>query len=259
MLTTMTPNMDKRGEDTLTHEHSLCVSGSRNFRRVRLAAISVALASMGVNCASPTAPDRPADDAPEIQFSDFQSARLFPGGFLFIEARPLDWAYRLPANRYLIASVTTSAGESEEMRLKRSICGLESGQSYLCRFFSVSVASGSDVRELSESLARRNARFSLIAQPPTYASAYAFGGWEATMLFAQSLPGVQAVEVVSVSSTGSPGQIPLAALLAGALPFDRGTPVANDGVVTALPADSVWVRYSQPTGATVTLAFLPPT
>lgn len=248
-----------RGE-AMTDRRSRWVSSSGDFRRVRrvrLAAIAVALTSLA-SCASPTTPDRPAEDTPEIQFSDFQPERLIPGGFLFIEARPQDWAYRLPSNRFLVVSVTTSAGESEVMRLKRAICGLESGQSYLCRFFSISVATGSDVRALTASLASRNARFSLIAQPPTYASAYAFDDWKKTMAFARSLPGVLTVDFVNVSSSGSPGQIPFAALLAGALPFERGSPVANDGVVTALPSDSVWVRYTQPSGALVTLAFMPP-
>ena len=180
------------------------------------------------------------------------------GGFLFVEATPVDWNFRLPSDRYLTVTVTSSSGEFEEMRLRRAICGLESGQSYACRFFSVSMGSGGDVRLLQEPLAQKGARFSLIANPPTYASAYAFRDWQATMRYARSLPGVQYVELVHIFALANGGQIPFAALLAGALPFESERPIANDGVVSAQPTDSVWIRYTQPAGNVETFAVVPP-
>lgn len=90
-----------------------------------------------------------------------------------------------------------------------------------------------------------------------FASAYAFGDWQATMRYARSLPNVEYVELVHVSALAGGAQIPFAALLAGALPFEDARPIANDGVVSAQATDSVWVRFTQPSGEVITLAFVP--
>lgn len=129
----------ERGEGT--QPVSTVVSDSAaGARRSSLSCAAVIVVLFCGGCSAPTDPERPAVDALEIVFSPFQRQQLMPGGFLFVEATPVDWSYRLPSERYLPVVVTSSAGESEQMRLHRAICGLESRQSHLCRLFSVTIS-----------------------------------------------------------------------------------------------------------------------
>ena len=94
----------------------------------------VAILACGVGCGSPTAIERPAVVRPELKFGDFQRGRMRDGGIVFVEMMPIDWGYRLQAGEYLPITVTSRAGEAEDLRLRRTVCGLESGQSYACNF-----------------------------------------------------------------------------------------------------------------------------
>jgi hypothetical protein len=179
------------------------------------------------------------------------------GGIMFVEMAPTDTSFRLALGEYLPITVTSRAGESEDLRLRPKVCGLESGQAYLCNFFSVSVQSGHDVRERESDIQRLNARLSLIAPTPTYGSAYAFGDWNRTMSSVRKLPNVINVDFVRLYELG-PVFIPFASMLAAAAPFTRGTPSPADGTITALPSDTLLIRFIQPNGTSLTFSVSPP-
>ena len=224
----------------------------------RVVRFGLTVAVFGMACGSPLAPpERLAAMRPELQFLEFQRGRMRDGGIVFVEMAPTDTSFRLAPGEYLPITVTSRAGESEDLRLRSEICGLESGQSYLCNFLSVSVQSGHDVREIEADMQRLNARLTLVAPTPTYGSAYAFGDWNRTMSSVRKLPNVINVDFVRLYESG-PVFIPFASRLAAAAPFSRGTPSPADGLLTALPSDTLLFTYMQPNGSSLTYSVSPP-
>jgi hypothetical protein len=220
--------------------------------------LSIALALYGLACSSPVEPEGLAAVRPELWFFELQRGRMRDGGILFVEMAPIDTSFRLATNEYLAVSVTSPAGESETLRLRRAICGLEEGQAYACRFLSISVKSGYDVRGIEPDLNRMNARLTLVAATPTFGSAYAFGDWSRTMESVRRLPNVMRVDFVRILRVAHPDLPPFAAWLAGALPFSRGTPTSNDGRLTAVSSDTLTITYFQPDGSSLTYRVSPP-
>lgn len=223
----------------------------------RAAALSMAIVCCSLACSSPVTPEREASVRPELRFLEVQNGRMRDGGILFVEMAQVDTGYRLPTNEYLPVTVTSPAGESEALRLRREICGLETGNAYICHFFSVSVAQGHDVRDIEGDLQRFNARLTLVAAIPTFGSAYAFGDWGRTMADVRKLRNVVNVDYVRllISTADFP---PFATLLAGAAPFNYGIPTPGDGVVTAHASDTLSITYIQPDGSPLTYRVSPP-
>lgn len=220
--------------------------------------LPLAIVTYGLACGSPAAPaERETAVRPALQFLEFQRGRMRDGGIVFVEMAPIDTSFRLAPGEYLPITVTSRAGESEEVRLRPEVCGLETGQSYVCNFFSLSVLSGHDVREIEADLQRLNARLTLVAPIPTYGSAYAFGDWNGTMAAARRLPNVTNVDVVRLQVSG-PVFIPFPARLAGAAPFSRSAPIPGDGTVAALSSDTLVISYVQPNGSSLVYRVSPP-
>src|SRR5688572_27740770 len=209
-------------------------------------------------CSSSTAPERLASIRPELEFLELQSGRMRDGGILFVEMLPIDREFRLPPNEYLEVAVSSQSGELETLRLRPELCGLVQGEAYLCRFFSIRMVEGQDVRQIEGELQQRSARLNLVAAIPSFGSAYAFGDWTKTMAAARGLPNVVNVDYVRFL-VASPDVPPLAAFLAGALPFNRGSPIPRDGIVTGLPTDTISITYLQPNSLSLTYRVSPPT
>lgn len=234
------------------NELGSCRSAKHRWRVLALRVVSASLLSSAqVACAGPTEWDAPLAAPLAIQDLAIDGMRSRADGVLFVRAAPEDWAYQMPAGNHVTATVSTSGGDAETIRLSRDVCGLDAGEAYSCRTFLITLRTGNDLRDFKHTLHRLRARLVLVPALSGYrfGSVYAFGDRAVTMRVLGFDDQVERVENMNVL-TGDVrhSEPPMSAWLSGAVALEVGSSSPQDGLLTVQPGDTVTVRYAQPTG-----------
>jgi hypothetical protein len=217
-----------------------------------------AIAVLATSCGSATAPpERLAPVFPELEFISSLPGLLRDKGILLVELMPVERSFRLAAGEYLTLTVTTHAGENETLRVLPEMCATDKGL-FSCNRFTVSMESGRDIRVIEPHINDLGARLYIVAPVPVpnWGAVYAFGAWKPTMDAVRRLPGVVAIDLVALATTHSDSHHE--ARLAAAAPFDTALPTARDGVISALPGDTLTISYISSARSAIALKLVPP-
>jgi hypothetical protein len=214
-----------------------------------------AMLSVSLACDVPTRPLRESESLPEITGIETDASRLVAGGLLSYTMVPTSLSFRLPDNTYLLATVRSSGGDVESLRIHRYICSAGEGLA-LCRYFIVFFDQGSGIEAIADDLKAFGIRAALVAPNGSFARLYPMHGRDGAMFIVRNLPGVQAVGDIPVGTIGI-GPPPFS-VLSAAIPFEPGAHVAGDGVLSAMPSDTIRFEYTSGTGITASHTFVVP-
>ena len=225
------------------------VAGTGSAQRPAAAVAALLLAAGATGCDSLAAPEVLTGGPPQLEVLEILPVWMRDNGIVYVHAAPILHEYRIPIGEYTLATVTSTAGEFEQIRLRRQFCGPETSQQPVCGMFVITLRPGYDLRAFEGQVLAEQARLTFLSAPSSYrfGSGYAFSDWQTTVNRLRARPGVQDIEAYYFLSTGqASGYAPRAAWLAGALPYRIGDPRPRDGVVSARPGDTLVVNYVQP-------------
>jgi len=209
-----------------------------------LAALS--LAGLGsLACASSTAPLELAAVAPEIQSAEGDASRLVDDGLIAFILNPTDPTFTLASSEYLHATISSSAGDVEDVQVRPRICGNAEEGPILCSYFVVFTNEGKTFSDLAATFASLDARVAFVAPNGAFGRVYPFGDRRRSMASLRTRSSVRAVENIPVGSIGPAPRLNLQAVAK----FSRGAVAQRDGVVSASSGDTIQLDYRSSTGA----------
>lgn len=166
---------------------------------------------------------------------------------VWLGGTPSDTSFRLERNQRVPARLSSSSGDEEQVGLYRLECPAREG-SYVfpCFTFLIMFAEGYDMAEIERRVAAIGGRFGslssnfasiVIFEPDAMRRAREAGSW----------PGV-AYPWFSTRSCDPFLCSSLAHVLTLPVRLDYGPPIPGDGTLQVVPGDTVYYRYTQPTG-----------
>jgi hypothetical protein len=188
-----------------------------------------------------------------VQVDSFHTV-LRDSGIVVISTQLADTAARMEENQRVVATITTSAGDSEAIFVGRDICG-QGGAFYLCRGLLVSMAQGGNIADLFDQFDDIPARLTLVSVSGRVGGLRVLGGisinYAASIV--RDLPLVAGVTTDAVGSAGGTSAS-FDRLLSGAIALDFKAAHRGDGRIQASRGDTLSFRYENPDSSVVTMS-----
>lgn len=231
------------------------------MRRI-LSLLSIALLT-ALACDAPTEPAGPGEVRrlslvrPVIDSGRVWASRLRDGGLVHLTMTSRRASVFLPPEEYFEVEVVSTGGDAERLRVGREYLHDQLGIHR--HSISVGLREGEDPARLISRLGTaarvRDSRTSFGA---VTLSLHVFEDTEWVIRTARGVRGVEYAERWPTFWTTPPSHDFFAVELVGALPFDLGSAVPSNGTFTAMPGDTIRVRYVQPTGDTLVVTGVVP-
>lgn len=213
-------------------------------------AATLALFVAAVSCDSPFEPLRPAAFKPVLH--SFSTEHYVPrvGGVFSVMGFPVNLKYSLGESEYLVATVTTSGGDAEELHLTRMLCG----EATQCRWLSILMADGSAVVDVEEYIIAAGARVTWTGTAlPHHGMAFTLGDPVRTLERIRRIPGMVSVEQAGLFTTGGPLSPAFRSVVEGGLALVEAPVAVGDGVLSFTVGDTVNVSYTASDGSSTSL------
>lgn len=229
--------------------------------------LATALIAASAACAEPPTYGSNGARAIEGLAVDWFAPPVHPGGVLSIEAMLSDTLTPLSKGEGLPLVIASSRGDLERVGLRSLLCPIraEGGYRHYCLGLVVTMKPGNDVLEIEPRLREWGGRFRLVAPRRQFASVLVIQREDVVSRVKdiETWPGVQSAyfEGRPAFAFGAP-QVSLRALLHTTLAVESSPVRVGDGVVQAVPGDTIYLSYRQPSGAMLTVSTIvqpPPT
>lgn len=211
---------------------------------------------MLVACDAPIGLAVPLEHRPTLAWLSLEAFTLRDGGVLAIEAEADDPRFRLPRGTYLTLDLTTSRGDSEELRLERLLCGV-----HWCHRVDVHAKDGISIPELEQAIRTAGGRLTFVGafNPPSWGAAWVLNGRVPEFRDRLLLhPNIDFVDFDAPTWAGFVDDDYWQRLMGGGVPLSTAPVVARDGTLSVLVGDTVRARYIDASGGVLEQSWVIP-